>query len=154
MVTHQLQVERRTAKARRPKTDVLLLDHATSGTHWGFCPPEPDELLPFRTPVNHANTQGLSRDCKAQAPKSEAQRAKSGTRGSWSGALKQQAPSYHAWAAEHCKLSEGSGAVTQPPNAFHALFYSQDDLSQHFYIVYYSTEMLQNFPHLKSPPQV
>jgi len=29
VVTHQLQVERRTAKARRPTTDVLLLDHAT-----------------------------------------------------------------------------------------------------------------------------
>ena len=30
MLTHQLQVERRTAKARRPKTDVLPLDHATN----------------------------------------------------------------------------------------------------------------------------
>jgi len=30
VVTHQLQVERRTAKARRPKTDVLPLDHATT----------------------------------------------------------------------------------------------------------------------------
>jgi len=30
VVTHQLQVERRTAKARRPKTDVLPLDHATN----------------------------------------------------------------------------------------------------------------------------
>jgi len=29
VVTHQLQVKRRTAKARRPKTDVLPLDHAT-----------------------------------------------------------------------------------------------------------------------------
>jgi len=29
VVTHQLQVERRTAKARRPKTDVLPLNHAT-----------------------------------------------------------------------------------------------------------------------------
>jgi len=28
VVTHQLQVESRTAKARRPKTDVLPLDHA------------------------------------------------------------------------------------------------------------------------------
>ena len=28
--THQMQVERRTAKARRPKTDVLPLDHATN----------------------------------------------------------------------------------------------------------------------------
>jgi len=27
VVTHQLQVERRTAKARRPKTDALPLDH-------------------------------------------------------------------------------------------------------------------------------
>jgi len=30
VVTHQLQVERRTAKARRPKTEVLPLDHATN----------------------------------------------------------------------------------------------------------------------------
>ena len=30
MVTHQLQVERRTAKAHRPKTNALPLDHATS----------------------------------------------------------------------------------------------------------------------------
>jgi len=30
VVTHQLQVERRLAKARRPKTDVLLLDHGTN----------------------------------------------------------------------------------------------------------------------------
>ena len=29
MVTHQLQVERRTAKAHRPKTDALPLEHAT-----------------------------------------------------------------------------------------------------------------------------
>jgi len=28
VVTHQLQVERRTAKASRPKTDVLPLGHA------------------------------------------------------------------------------------------------------------------------------
>ena len=28
MVTHQLQVERRTAKAHRPKTDALPLDYA------------------------------------------------------------------------------------------------------------------------------
>jgi len=30
VVTHQLQVERRTAKARRPKTDVLPLCYATN----------------------------------------------------------------------------------------------------------------------------
>jgi len=30
VVTHQLQVEHWTAKARRPKTDVLLLDHANN----------------------------------------------------------------------------------------------------------------------------
>ena len=30
MVTHQLQVERRTAKGHRPKTDALPLDYATS----------------------------------------------------------------------------------------------------------------------------
>jgi len=31
VVTHQLQVERRTAKAHRPKTNALPLDHATNG---------------------------------------------------------------------------------------------------------------------------
>jgi len=30
VVTHQLQAERRTAKARRPRTDVLPLKHATN----------------------------------------------------------------------------------------------------------------------------
>jgi len=30
VVTHQLQVERRTVKVRRPKTDVLPLCHATN----------------------------------------------------------------------------------------------------------------------------
>ena len=30
MVTHQLQVERRTGKVRRPETDVLPLCHATN----------------------------------------------------------------------------------------------------------------------------
>jgi len=30
VVTHQLQVERRTAKAHRPETDALPLDHATN----------------------------------------------------------------------------------------------------------------------------
>ena len=30
MVTHQLQVERRTAKGHRPKTDALPLDYATN----------------------------------------------------------------------------------------------------------------------------
>jgi len=30
VVTHQLQVERMTAKAHRPKTDVLPLDHVVS----------------------------------------------------------------------------------------------------------------------------
>jgi len=35
VVTHQLQVERRTAKARRPKTDVLPLDHATNQKWYG-----------------------------------------------------------------------------------------------------------------------
>jgi len=30
VLTHQLQVERRTAKARRPMTDVISLDHATN----------------------------------------------------------------------------------------------------------------------------
>jgi len=43
VVTHQLQVERRTAKARRPKTDVLPLDHSTNVTYlptpWAVCVP-------------------------------------------------------------------------------------------------------------------
>ena len=33
MVTHQLQVERRTGKVRRPETDVLPLCHATNLSH-------------------------------------------------------------------------------------------------------------------------
>jgi len=33
VVTRQLQVERRTRKVRRPKTDVLPLCHATNDTH-------------------------------------------------------------------------------------------------------------------------
>jgi len=33
VVTHQLQVERRTAKAHRPKTDALPLDYATNKAH-------------------------------------------------------------------------------------------------------------------------
>jgi len=33
VVTHQLQVERRTGKVRRPETDVLPLSHATNLTH-------------------------------------------------------------------------------------------------------------------------
>ena len=32
VVTHQLQVERRTGKVRRPETDVLPLSHATNLT--------------------------------------------------------------------------------------------------------------------------
>jgi len=31
VVTHELQVERRTGKVRRPETDVLPLSHATNG---------------------------------------------------------------------------------------------------------------------------
>ena len=31
MVTHQLQVERRTGKVRQPETDILPLSHATKG---------------------------------------------------------------------------------------------------------------------------
>jgi len=31
MVTHQLQVERRTGKVRRPKTDILPLSHTING---------------------------------------------------------------------------------------------------------------------------
>jgi len=33
VVTHQLQVERRTGKVRRPQTDVLPLCHATNSTN-------------------------------------------------------------------------------------------------------------------------
>jgi len=33
VVTHQLQVERRTGKVRRPETDVLPLCHATNLVH-------------------------------------------------------------------------------------------------------------------------
>jgi len=32
VVTHQLQVERRTAKGHRPKTNALPLDYATNTT--------------------------------------------------------------------------------------------------------------------------
>ena len=35
MVTHQLQVERRTGKVRRPETDVLPLCHATNWHRYG-----------------------------------------------------------------------------------------------------------------------
>jgi len=35
VVTHQLQVERRTGKVRRPETDVLPLSHATNLLQWG-----------------------------------------------------------------------------------------------------------------------
>jgi len=34
VVTHQLQVERRTAKAHRPKTNALPLDYATNHQSW------------------------------------------------------------------------------------------------------------------------
>ena len=37
MVTHQLQVERTTAKAHRPKTNALPLDHATTRRSGGTC---------------------------------------------------------------------------------------------------------------------
>ena len=37
MVTHQLQVERRTGKVRRPETDVLPLCHATNLKHQRRC---------------------------------------------------------------------------------------------------------------------
>jgi len=40
VVAHQLQVERMTAKARRPKTDVLPLDHATNQSRLDPCPKE------------------------------------------------------------------------------------------------------------------
>ena len=36
MVTHQLQVERRTAKAHRPKTNALPLDHTTNAGDCGI----------------------------------------------------------------------------------------------------------------------
>ena len=35
VVTHQLQVERRTGKVRQSETDVLPLCHATNGSHLG-----------------------------------------------------------------------------------------------------------------------
>jgi len=35
VVTHQLQVERRTGKVRRPETDVLPLSHATNYQRYG-----------------------------------------------------------------------------------------------------------------------
>jgi len=34
VVTHQLQVERRTGKVRRPETDVLQLCHATNSKEY------------------------------------------------------------------------------------------------------------------------
>jgi len=34
VVTHQLQVKRRTGKVRRPETDVLPLSHATTGRQY------------------------------------------------------------------------------------------------------------------------
>ena len=37
MVTHQLQVERTTAKAHRPKTNALPLDHATNFVLYVVC---------------------------------------------------------------------------------------------------------------------
>ena len=37
MVTHQLQVERRTGKVRRPETDVLPLCHATNSLVSALC---------------------------------------------------------------------------------------------------------------------
>jgi len=37
VVTHQLQVERRTGKVRRSQTDVLPLCHATNQTCWKAC---------------------------------------------------------------------------------------------------------------------
>jgi len=55
VVTHQLQVERRTAKAHRPKTDALPLDHATN-----YLPnvkkltavePDADQMAAFKTRV-------------------------------------------------------------------------------------------------------
>ena len=49
MVTHQLQVERRTGKVRRPETDVLPLSHATnSGLLSGriFCKCDAEATLP------------------------------------------------------------------------------------------------------------
>jgi len=36
MVTHQLQVERRTGKVRRPETDVLPLCHATNYLQYAY----------------------------------------------------------------------------------------------------------------------
>ena len=40
VVTHQLQVERKTGKVRRPETDVLPLSHATNLVGGGVTPVE------------------------------------------------------------------------------------------------------------------
>jgi len=61
VVTHQLQVERRTGKVRRPETDVLALRHATDGKRTAKkIPCEKYKLgLPQRTAQQTANLKGI-----------------------------------------------------------------------------------------------
>jgi len=47
VVTHQLQVERRTGKVRRPETDVLPLCHATNHGIRVVIPKEEKEMLRY-----------------------------------------------------------------------------------------------------------
>jgi len=47
VVTHQLQVERRTGKVRRPETDVLPLCHATNHGIRAVIPKEEKEMLRY-----------------------------------------------------------------------------------------------------------
>jgi len=53
VVTHQLQVEHRTAKAHRPKTDALPLDHATNEKH------EEEPILSIGTSCRELCKNGL-----------------------------------------------------------------------------------------------
>jgi len=54
VVTHQLQVERRTAKAHRPKSNALPLDHATNqgGRHCLFTKSVPHKFEHIRNNLN------------------------------------------------------------------------------------------------------
>jgi len=59
VVTHQLQVERRTAKGHRPKTDALPLDHTTNTKGGGLrlVPPPPK----YATASSHLATIDMGR---------------------------------------------------------------------------------------------
>ena len=64
VVTRQLQVERRTGKVRRPKTDVLPLWHATSQVQaWGFIKKRVLELQNPRTDCRKILRGWLHRRC-------------------------------------------------------------------------------------------